>query len=51
MEILPISIATSDSYCYHLATKLTQPIDKQRKVGYNLIDLAYGQTAKTGLYY
>jgi len=41
MEILPISIATSGSYCHHFATKLTQPIDKLKKVGYNHIDLGY----------
>jgi len=41
MEFLPISIATSGPYCYHLATKLTEAIDKLKKVGYNQIDLTY----------
>ena len=41
MVISTISIATSGSYCHHLATKLTQPIDKLKKVGYNRIDLNY----------
>jgi len=41
MAIATISIATSGFYCHYFATKLTQPIDKRKKVGYKHIDLAY----------
>jgi len=37
MAIATISMVTSGFYCHHSATKLTQPIDKLKKVGYNQI--------------
>ena len=41
MAIATISIAISGFYYHHLATKLTQPIDKWQKVGYNQIAPTY----------